>query len=104
MCVLGGNILLDSTGQMIRIADFGAAARLASHTTGQGEFQDMEGTVAFMAPEVRLSSSFLPLSLPPSLPLSLFPSDSRLFEVEIQRKVLQQDMVGSVMYGVLVVL
>lgn len=46
-------MLLDSTGQRIRIADFGAAARLASHTTGQGEFQDMEGTVAFMAPEVR---------------------------------------------------
>jgi mitogen-activated protein kinase kinase kinase 1 len=48
----GGNILLDSTGRRIRIADFGAAARLASHTTGLGEFQDMEGTVAFMAPEV----------------------------------------------------
>jgi mitogen-activated protein kinase kinase kinase 1 len=48
----GGNVLLDSTGQRVRIADFGAAARLASHMTGQGEFQDMEGTVAFMAPEV----------------------------------------------------
>ena len=43
---------MDSTGQRVRIADFGAAARLASNTTGQGEFQDMEGTVAFMAPEV----------------------------------------------------
>ena len=54
LCSLaGGNVLLDSTGQRIRIADFGAAARLASHTTGLGEFQDMEGTVAFMAPEVR---------------------------------------------------
>ena len=70
MCVLGGNILLDSTGQRIRIADFGAAARLASHTTGHGEFQDMEGTVAFMAPEVRQSSSLSP-SFTPSLSLSL---------------------------------
>ena len=43
---------MDSTGQRIRIADFGAAARLASLRTGPGEFQDMEGTVAFMAPEV----------------------------------------------------
>ena len=48
----GGNILLDSTGRRLRIADFGAAARLATHTTGSGEFQNMEGTVAFMAPEV----------------------------------------------------
>ena len=43
---------MDSTGRRLRIADFGAAARLATHTTGSGEFQNMEGTVAFMAPEV----------------------------------------------------
>ena len=43
---------MDSTGQKLRIADFGAAARLATHKTGSGEFQNMEGTVAFMAPEV----------------------------------------------------
>ena len=43
---------MDSTGQKLRIADFGAAARLATHNTGSGEFQNMEGTVAFMAPEV----------------------------------------------------
>ncbi len=48
----GGNILLDSTGRRIRIADFGSSARLAANTTGSGEFLDMEGTVAFMAPEV----------------------------------------------------
>lgn len=48
----GGNILLDSTGRRIRIADFGSSARLAANTTGPGEFQGMEGTVAFMAPEV----------------------------------------------------
>ena len=46
---------MDSTGQKVRIADFGAAARLATHTTGPGEFQDMEGTVAFMAPEASLA-------------------------------------------------
>ena len=49
---------MNSTGQRVRIADFGAAARLASHTTDPGEFQDMEGTVAFMAPEVRYSNSW----------------------------------------------
>ena len=43
---------MDSTGRRLRIADFGAAARLATNTTGAGEFQEMEGTVAFMAPEV----------------------------------------------------
>ncbi len=50
----GGNVLVDSTGRRLRIADFGAAARLTANTTGPGEFQDMEGTVAFMAPEVCL--------------------------------------------------
>ena len=49
---VGGNILVDSTGRKLRIADFGASARLASHTTDTGEFQKMEGTVVFMAPEV----------------------------------------------------
>ena len=37
---------------MLRIADFGAAARLASHDTKMGEFTDVVGTIAFMAPEV----------------------------------------------------
>ena len=36
---LGANLLVDSTGQRLRIGDFGAAARLASKTTGAGEFQ-----------------------------------------------------------------
>ena len=31
--------MVDSTGQNIRIADFGAAARLATQMTGAGEFQ-----------------------------------------------------------------
>lgn len=52
----GANLLIDSTGQRLRIADFGAAARLASKGTGAGEFQgQLLGTIAFMAPEVRNS-------------------------------------------------
>uniref|UniRef100_A0A673GQ90 Mitogen-activated protein kinase kinase kinase 1 n=1 Tax=Sinocyclocheilus rhinocerous TaxID=307959 RepID=A0A673GQ90_9TELE len=51
--VKGANLLIDSTGQRLRIADFGAAARLASKGTGAGEFQgQLRGTIAFMAPEV----------------------------------------------------
>ncbi|KAM8812511.1 mitogen-activated protein kinase kinase kinase 1 [Rhynchonycteris naso] len=51
--VKGANLLIDSTGQRLRIADFGAAARLASKGTGAGEFQgQLLGTIAFMAPEV----------------------------------------------------
>ena len=49
----GANLLIDSTGQILRIGDFGASARLASHATGAGEFQgQLLGTIAFMAPEV----------------------------------------------------
>ena len=45
---------MDSTGQRLRISDFGAAARLASKGTGAGEFQgQLMGTIAFMAPEVK---------------------------------------------------
>ena len=51
----GANLLIDSTGQRLRIGDFGAAARLASKATGAGEFQgQLLGTIAFMAPEVGL--------------------------------------------------
>ncbi|KAM3847181.1 mitogen-activated protein kinase kinase kinase 1 [Vipera latastei] len=51
--VKGANLLIDSTGHRLRIADFGAAARLASKGTGAGEFQgQLLGTIAFMAPEV----------------------------------------------------
>ena len=35
----GANLLVDSTGQRLRIGDFGAAARLASRHTLKGEFQ-----------------------------------------------------------------
>lgn len=54
MLLTGANLLIDSTGHRLRIADFGAAARLASKGTGAGEFQgQLLGTIAFMAPEVR---------------------------------------------------
>lgn len=44
---------MDSTGQCLRIGDFGTAARLASKSTVTGEFQgQLLGTIAFMAPEV----------------------------------------------------
>ncbi|XP_070563625.1 mitogen-activated protein kinase kinase kinase 1-like [Ptychodera flava] len=49
----GANLLIDSTGHHLRIADFGAAARMAAKTTMTGEFQgQLLGTIAFMAPEV----------------------------------------------------
>ncbi len=52
----GANLLVDSTGQRIRIGDFGAAARLATRATMAGEFQgQLLGTIAFMAPEVRVT-------------------------------------------------
>lgn len=55
MLLAGANLLIDSTGHRLRIADFGAAARLASKGTGAGEFQgQLLGTIAFMAPEVRI--------------------------------------------------
>ena len=46
--------MIDSTGERLRIGDFGSAARLASKATEAGEFQgQFAGTIAFMAPEVR---------------------------------------------------
>lgn len=57
--IKGANILVDSSGKNIRIADFGAAARLATQITGAGEFQgQLLGTVAFMAPEVLRGESY----------------------------------------------
>lgn len=50
---IGANLLIDSTGDWLRIGDFGTAARLASKSTVTGEFQgQLLGTIAFMAPEV----------------------------------------------------
>ena len=49
----GANLLIDSTGNWLRIGDFGTAARLAHKSTIAGEFQgQLLGTIAFMAPEV----------------------------------------------------
>ncbi|XP_071851911.1 uncharacterized protein [Apostichopus japonicus] len=49
----GANLLLDSTGHNIRIADLGTAAKMASQFTGTEEFKgQVLGTIAFMAPEV----------------------------------------------------
>ena len=52
---------MDTTGQHLRIGDFGAAARLSSSTaeTMPGEFQgQLQGTIAFMAPEVLRGESY----------------------------------------------
>ena len=50
---LGANLLLDSTGQHLRVADFGTAAEMASKATAEGEFKgQLIGTIAFMSPEV----------------------------------------------------
>lgn len=49
----GANLLVDSTRDLLKIGDFGSAARLASQTTGADEFKDQQlGTTHFMAPEV----------------------------------------------------
>ena len=49
----GANILVDSTGQIVKLSDFGTAARLKSHGTGTQEFTgQLLGTIPFMSPEV----------------------------------------------------
>ncbi|EDV22347.1 uncharacterized protein TRIADDRAFT_28738, partial [Trichoplax adhaerens] len=52
--VKGDNILVDATGRIVKLADFGSAIQLtATKLTGAGLLQgQMVGTVAFMAPEV----------------------------------------------------
>ncbi len=55
----GANILVDSTGQVVKLSDFGTAAKLLSQGTGTHEFcGQLLGTIAFMAPEVKLEHSF----------------------------------------------
>lgn len=55
----GANLLVDSTGDRVRIGDFGTSARLTSRQTGAGEFQgQLFGTIAFMAPEVLRGESY----------------------------------------------
>jgi len=49
----GANILVDSTGQVVKLSDFGTAARLMAHGTGTKEFcGQLLGTIPFMSPEV----------------------------------------------------
>ena len=50
---------MDTTGHHLRIGDFGAAAHLYSQMTYPGEFRgQLQGTVAFMAPEVLRGESY----------------------------------------------
>ena len=73
---------MDSTGQRVRIADLGAAARLAAHITEDDEFRnDVQGTVPFMAPEVCMVNMFLHCyynSVVASSSRSSFPMDTIL--------------------------
>ena len=49
----GANILVDSTGQVVKLSDFGTSSKLISQGTGSHEFcGQLLGTIAFMAPEV----------------------------------------------------
>ena len=55
----GANLFVDTTGQFLRIGDFGAAACLYTKTTCPGEFRgQMQGTLAFIAPEVIRSECY----------------------------------------------
>jgi len=49
--IKGANILVDGNGT-IKLADFGASAKLKNLSTLTGEFKSVRGTPAFMAPEV----------------------------------------------------
>ncbi|TGZ74102.1 hypothetical protein CRM22_001125 [Opisthorchis felineus] len=49
----GANLLVDHTGSVVRISDFGASARLIGDKSVAGQFQgQVIGTFSFMAPEV----------------------------------------------------
>ncbi|CAG0883425.1 unnamed protein product [Cyprideis torosa] len=56
----GANMLVDSTGQHLRLGDFGAATTLLTpQGTIAGEFRgQLRGTIAFMAPEVLKGESY----------------------------------------------
>merc|ERR1719384_1215130 len=55
----GANLFVDNTGHHLRIGDFGAAACLYSKVTVPGEFRgQLQGTLAFMAPEVLRGESY----------------------------------------------
>ena len=48
MILSGGNLLTDSTGQILKIGDFGAAARIWE----RDKFYHLAGTCPYMAPEM----------------------------------------------------
>jgi len=57
--IKGANLLVDTSGHHLRIGDFGAAARMRTSSTIQGQFKgDLQGTIAFMAPEVLRGDSY----------------------------------------------
>jgi len=57
--IKGANILVDSTGQVVKLSDFGTSSRLMSQGTGSHEFcGQLLGTIAFMAPEVIRGESY----------------------------------------------
>ncbi|XP_069140240.1 mitogen-activated protein kinase kinase kinase 4-like isoform X2 [Argopecten irradians] len=49
--IKGANIFLTSSG-CLKLGDFGCSAKLKSHTTMPGEFNNLVGTTAYMSPEV----------------------------------------------------
>lgn len=50
---VGANLLVDSSGHHLKIGDFGSSARMSSFASIPAEFQgQLQGTIAFMAPEV----------------------------------------------------
>ena len=52
-------MLVDTTGHHLRIADLGAAAKMITNTTVHGQFKgEVQGTFAFMAPEVLKGDSY----------------------------------------------
>ncbi len=59
----GANLLLDSTGQHLRIADFGAAARMAAEVSINGEFQGQLQVNITTNPMLTLHLRPLPISI-----------------------------------------
>ncbi|XP_065069659.1 mitogen-activated protein kinase kinase kinase 1-like isoform X2 [Rhopilema esculentum] len=57
--IKGANILADSTGQVVKLSDFGTSSKLLAQGTGSHEFcGQLLGTIAFMAPEVIRGESY----------------------------------------------
>ncbi|KAL3311028.1 Mitogen-activated protein kinase kinase kinase 1 [Cichlidogyrus casuarinus] len=55
----GANLLLDATGNHLKISDFGACTRLMGQESVEGQFKKkLMGTIPFMAPEVLRGDSY----------------------------------------------